>query len=174
MRWLLTALSAAVSLSTCAPLYASAEVDILELRAVLLARVCVNETSWAQTDDCSAIYEVIRRKATLRGRPFEVFILNHNHRTMDRARTHRRWIPWLRGDEQPRYWPYDVSWEERGLPQWRGRLAQAREIVAGIVQHRCLEAPWTWGNLQDRERARRMHLRKIDCGNTLNDFYGVP
>lgn len=160
-----------LTLATCNPLPAWA--DVMEDRAILLARVCTNETSWNLTDDCAAIYETIRHKADARGVPFERFIRSHNHRTMSLSRTQRRWIAYLRDDRRPAHWPRSTPWNDY-LPLWRARLQHARDIIAGNEASQCEETPWTWGSPQDRWNARRMHLRKIDCGITLNDFYVLP
>ena len=162
-----------LSLATCHPLPVFA-MDVMEERAILLARVCVNETSWELTDDCAAIYHVIRSKADARNVPFERFIRSHNRRTMSLRRIERRWIAHLRDDRRPLGWPRSRDWNGTYQELWRARLQHARDIVAGRETSLCTETPWTWGSVQDRWNARRMHLRKIDCGTTLNDFYVLP
>ncbi len=142
--------------------------------AVRLAQVCVHEVSFRTSDDCAAIYAVIDAKARAAGVPFAQYILRHNARTFDPARTGaRQWIPHLdESGNAPAHWPEAlVPWVTRGRVLWAARLDEARDLLAGRRRHRCTRIPWTWGGEMDRERAARLGLVAIDCGRTVNLFY---
>lgn len=144
--------------------------------ALLLARICVSEASWAcmETGDGAAIYHVLRYRAARRGQPWRVAARAYSPRATGTIapRTPRgAWVAQLREDgRQPDAWPSRVSWSAY-RERWLSVLAEARRVVAEGVASPCAEQPEHWGGRVDRERARRLGMRRIECGPTRNDFY---
>lgn len=108
--------------------------------------------------------------------------------------------PWLRDlspdGSEPEGWPSE-RWvsvtrdgvrvlERRPHASWgayRGRWMALYARAGEQVQMRlndwdewspCAEEPDHWGGSMDRDRADRMGLVEVDCGDTANDFYRWP
>ena len=144
--------------------------------ALLLARLCVSEAGWDcwQTGDGAAIYDVLRTRSAARRQTWRTAARSYAPHVGGRLapRTARgRWVAQLREDgEQPAGWPARASWSAY-RERWLGVLAEARRVVAEGVVSPCSERVEHWGGVVDRERARRLGMRRVDCGPTRNDFY---
>lgn len=144
--------------------------------ALVLARLCVSEAGlgcW-ETGDGAAIYSVLRARAARRGHTWRTAARSYSPHVTGRLapRTPRgAWVAQLREDgEQPAGWPARAPWSAY-RERWLGVLAEARRVVAEGVASPCAEQPEHWGGRVDRERARRLGMRRVDCGPTRNDFY---
>lgn len=134
---------------------------------VTLARICVNEASFRDSD-CRAIVEA-------RGR-YDVATLRRMHpRALASHRTDARpWIAHLGAtSEMPAGWPEDrVSWHERGLPAWTRILSTVRDTMR--TGGACEARPHVWGGRTlDAERISRLEARgyvRVDCGSTSNVY----
>lgn len=139
--------------------------------AVILARICVSEAGWSDTDDCAAIHAVIAGIAEREGMSWRAAARAASPRLAACA-VSRRWLCGLaENGDQPAHWPAAVSWS-RYRDDWLSMVARARQIMHGEHAHRCVEAPRTWGSVEDFARARRegRRMRVIDCGDTRNRF----
>lgn len=156
--------------------------------ALVLARVCAHEAGWDALDDCAAIYDVLRGGAERHGMTLRAYAYAYSGRAL-RGQTSRPWMGALREDGgEPLGWPSmrlvrmpgGVSRVERH-PSWSGYRAQwlalldyARALVSGAVVSRCEEPPHDWGGSMDHERAERIGLIPVVCGETRNTFYQRP
>lgn len=160
--------------------------------ALILARVCAHEAGWNahETGDCAAIHEVLWRGAIREGMSYRAFAHAYSGRAL-RGETSRRYFAYLdeRGSE-PAYWPRYYSRRGSGgivhmsvVPpfshyrrQWLDLLEYARGIVTQDPDDvsPCASPVHDWGGSMDRERANRIGLIEVECGNTRNDFYARP
>lgn len=160
--------------------------------ALLLARICAHEAGWEadETGDCAAIHEVLWRGAMREGMSYRSFAHAYSGRAL-RGETSRRYFAYLneRGEE-PAYWPRYYS--RRGsdglshlsvvppFSHYRRQWLELLEYARGIVgQHPddvspCASPVHDWGGSMDRERAQRIGLLEVECGDTRNDFYARP
>lgn len=136
-------------------------------RGLDLARAAVHEAGLeAHADEVAAIHAVAvaRCHGSVRCQMPRFFS----------GRTTRPWSLWLRRDgSRPWGWPSAAAWP-RFAARWLAILAAADRVVAGEIAHRCEAEPEAWGGAVDRERARRMRLVEVDCGETRNAFYVFP
>lgn len=139
-----------------------------------LARVAASEAGLLATDD-----EIAAIAAVLRESCSECSLLtsarNYSGRVFDPTRNDpRAWVAFLSPDgREPAHWPEGVSWSVH-RERWLAVYEAAGRVVRGDLVHRCPESPRHWGGAMDRERAARMRLVQIDCGDTRNDFYVLP
>lgn len=151
-----------------------------------LAQICVHEAGWndAGERDCAAINAAITNRARNTGRTWMAQAHAYATRVFDRERRDRRaWVAWLRADGgRPTHrYPYsEAQWSEGHRPKWMARLALARQILSGRITHQCDGEPEHWGGRHvriDQRRAesaiRRGVWRRLDCGDTRNDFFAV-
>ena len=164
-----------------------------------LARICVSEAGWAcwETGDGLGIHEVILRGADRHDMSYTGFARSYSS-AAGRERTHlserMRWIRELneRGDAPPS-WPTqryvrrgdaveirpNIPWS-RYRESWMAVLARAEEVVRRYqldnigVWGVCTSPVHDWGGAMDRERANRIGLIEVECGETSNDFYARP
>ena len=139
--------------------------------AVILARICVSEAGWRDSDDCAAIHAVIRRIAEISGSSWRDAARQASPRLAACA-VSRRWLCGLNARAtQPAHWPALLPWSAY-RDDWLEAVARARRIIEGDIAARCAETPRTWGSPQDFARARRegRRLRVVDCGRTRNRF----
>lgn len=151
---------------------------------VLLARVCAHEAGFDANVDCEAIHAVLQRVAARSGHSYRAAAFAYSGVAL-RGASRRSYVAQLdeRGRE-PASWPRMVTVCRRGTcrvvqhapwsayrERWLALVARAERIVAGAVAHSCDEEPDDWGGVADRERAARLGLRRISCGETRNDFY---
>lgn len=169
--------------------------------ALLLARICVSEAGWDcfDTKDGLAIHEVLLRGAARHGISYAAFARSYSKaagRGGENVRERIRWIREMneRGD-QPASWPaqryVNVGGTVRvhpGLPwaQYRGSwlavLERAKEVVRRYeldninVWGVCPSPVHDWGGDMDHERATRIGLIQVTCGEgvTSNNFYARP
>lgn len=169
--------------------------------ALLLARICVSEAGWDcfDTKDGLAIHEVLLRGAARHNISYSAFARSYSKaagRGGDNVRERIRWIREMneRGD-QPASWPaqryVNVGGAVRvhpGLPwsQYRGSwlavLERAREVVRRYALDNlqvwgvCPSPVHDWGGDMDHERATRIGLIRVTCGEgaTSNHFYARP
>jgi hypothetical protein len=168
--------------------------------ALALARICVSEAGWTcfETGDGMGIHEVILRGAERHGLSYSSYARSYSS-AAGREREHMtdraRWVRELneRGTA-PESWPrhtyartQDGTTRLRPAPSW-GRyrerwlavLARAREVVRAYNLSNieswgvCQSAVHDWGGSMDRERAERLRLIEVECGDTRNDFYARP
>ena len=167
--------------------------------ALLLARVCVSEAGWNCWDngDGLGIHEVFLRGAERHGMSYAGFARSYSS-AAGRERTHlserMRWVRELAADgSAPPSWPAHRYIRREGRVEvrpsipwshyreaWLAVLARAEQVVrdytlTNIVDWRVCEAPvHDWGGAMDRERATRIGLVEVECGDTRNDFYARP
>lgn len=161
-------------------------------RALMLAQLCAHEAGWDAdaTGDCAAIHEVIWRGARREGMRYESFARTYARRLFTGS-TSRAYFAQLdeRGRE-PSTWPR--TRERRmgnglvaieSVPrfshyrwQWLELLAYAASIVDREPEEvsPCASPVHDWGGSMDRERAARIGLIEVECGETRNDFYARP
>jgi len=156
-----------------------------------LARICASEAGlprraddgWLIAADCAAIHAVLEAGAERTGLSYLAYARSYSTRVFDAQRSDARaWIAHLspRGD-MPRGWPQGTvitSGGEVPAPQWSHYRAawlalyeHAGEIISGEVSHGCDGPISDWGGSMDRERARRLGMTRVECGETRNDFY---
>ena len=164
-----------------------------------LARICVSEAGWEcfESGDGLAIHEVLLRGAEREGMSYVNFARAYAGRVMG-ARPHDsvrlRWVGALREDGgEPGGWPRVTTRLMSGgvarveaMPPWsayRSRwmavLVRAREVTRLHLSETsewspCRSAVHDWGGVMDRERASRIGLIEVECGETSNDFYARP
>ena len=184
--------SALFGLAECA-----ASADARLTPALALARICVSEAGWEETDDCPAIHHVLLRGAEVRGgssRAYVSFASSYAHRLLTGDGQIQR--PWLRQLDargtEPGLWGFrrarDGSLTRVGGPPWRAyrtRWLAVLERATRLVEEArlsdwdewspCVEPPQHWGcpDCGDRERALARGWRQVDCGDTANDFWAT-
>lgn len=188
-------LAALVSLSTCAsPASAQRQRISPELA---LARICVSEAGWDcfETGDGYAIHEVILRGSTRHDISYTSYARAYSGRAVGSKPYigQRTWIPFLveNGDE-PRNWRTPLYRTQGGAvrvlgpppwsqyrARWLAVLEHARRVVRLSLSDiqdwgRCGQEVHDWGGSMDRDRARRLGLIEVECGETQNYFYRRP
>lgn len=165
--------------------------DVDDATVLALGRVIVSEANWAQTPDAAAIAEVLRGRQLARG---DVRLLDTIRAYCPRATGVRpstlirmAWISTLRLDAgEPAGWR-DLNEHRagRGLlplrwstyePRWRGRLAEARELLERPVDA-CPGTVDHWG-ARSLDRTG-LGWTEIRCGDpagpeTINRFWRLP
>jgi hypothetical protein len=165
--------------------------------ALLLARICVSEAGWEcwETGDGYAIHEVLLRGAERHEMRYETFARSYSPRATGMAPSRLRpWVSGLRADGgEPGSWPRIVTRPGRdGMvrvephppwasyrTRWLAVLSRAREVVSWRLDDVdewsvCEGDVHDWGGSMDRDRATRLGLLDVDCGETSNDFYARP
>lgn len=165
--------------------------------ALLLARICVSEAGWEcfDTRDGVAIHEVLLRGAERLGISYSSFARTYSPRaTGFEPSPLRPWVGGLREDgAAPSAWPRVITRRRADgtssvephppwaiyRPRWLAVLARAREVVGYTLDDvdewsPCDGSVHDWGGAMDRERARRIGLIEVECGETSNDFYARP
>jgi hypothetical protein len=147
-----------------------------------------------QTDDMRAIHATILRGAEIRDWSYVQFAWNYApHVIGGRGSIAREWLRELDpSGRQPPSWPLTVMRRRgdriRSEPHapwsaFRARFLRHYEIAGEIVAltldthsewSPCSEAPDDWGGEMDRERAERLRLIELECGDTDNDYYRRP
>ena len=159
---------------------------------LLLARICAHEAGWDADDtgDCAAIHEVLWRGAQREGMSYRSYAYAYAGRAL-RGETSRGYFAALNeAGDQPSTWPrYRTIRRSDGsrilgvVPpfshyraQWLELLAYANRIVAAPPDDSspCASPVHDWGGAMDRDRAARIGLIEIECGDTRNDFYARP
>lgn len=155
--------------------------------ALWLARICVHEAGWSSPEDCRAIWRVFERGAR-RHRTTPIGFARMYSRTVfdGTRRDPRGWITRLdasgnepegypqfveRGDARRRLRHRHPPWSNYRA-DWLRVLAESERIVRGEVHARC--RPDDWGGAMDAERAARIGLVPVNCGETHNVFYTRP
>ncbi len=153
-----------------------------------LARICASEAGLRVTDDCAAIYAVLSRNGA--SSAFLSRARSYSSRVFDLGRNDpRAWIAHLDpSGAQPTGWPTATRPEmsdsgqvryrrpppwSRYRQAWLDLYAHAGRIIRGEVAHECAEPPQDWGGDMDTARylARLPNARRVDCGQTLNNFW---
>lgn len=162
--------------------------ETAEMQALWLARICVHEAGFHSPDDCRAIWRVLERGARRHRTTPLGFARRYSRTVFDDTRTDPRgWITRLDATgQEPAGFPATVEREVDGRrrshrhPPWSGfrddwlrTLAASRRIVGGELRARC-RAPDDWGGPMDAERAARLGLMPLVCGETQNTFYARP
>lgn len=161
-------------------------------RQLALARICASEAGlprrsddgWEIAADCAAIHAVLEAGAERTGLSYLAYARSYSTRVFDAERDDSRaWIAHLSPTgAEPRGWPQGHVLTSRGrmvaAPRWshyRGAwlalYEHAGRILEGEVTHECDGAISDWGGSMDRERAQRLGMTRIECGDTRNDFY---
>lgn len=156
-----------------------------------LARICASEAGlprrvddgWLIPADCAAIHAVLEAGAERTGLSYISYARSYSTRVFDANRSDARaWIAHLspRGD-MPQGWPQGTvitsSGEVRApqwshyRPAWLALYEHAGLVLAGEITHECEGEISDWGGAMDRERARRLGMVRVECGDTRNDFY---
>ena len=156
-----------------------ARADYSTRDAVLVARACVHEATWAGgidgTNDCGGIIQVVESRreeresfASALARTMPRF----NRRSTDRAWVHAFGLRPVRRD--PPGWPSLVpasNFSER----WQSVLARVQGLLGEREPLPCVEQPSRWfGRRTDHERLEAVlatgEWREADCGPTRNAF----
>jgi hypothetical protein len=137
-----------------------------------LARLGAHEAGLqCSSDELAAIYSVARNRCS---RCSPSTALRTVSRRFFAGRTTRSYYLWLRRDgSAPWLWPSTASWT-RWRDRWLALLASADSVVRGERSHACELDPQAWGGAADAERARRLRLIEVQCGETANRFYRYP
>lgn len=154
--------------------------------AIDLALVCTHESTFDNTNDCAAIWQVLtwRAENAWEDSPtsFGVAARRYSKSVFNpREGKDRMWVTELSTDlSKPSSWPYrGLPWSTRyneNVPsfreRWFARLMQAQRIVNGDYQQ-CSEQPIHWGAPygEDLARAQRAGWRRVDCGDTANAYW---
>lgn len=163
-----------MSLALVTGLASVAEAQSSDSDALLLARVCVHEAGFDSTEDCSAIAVVLRRLAERQNAPFARAAFAYSGRAL-RGLTRRSYVAQLDATgARPRGWSRGLDWEGDYRARWLELLAYCERVLRGEERSDCAEPPDDWGGRMDRERAQRLGLVEVDCGETRNDFYRRP
>jgi hypothetical protein len=166
--------------------------------ALALALLCINEAGWDcfESGDGLAIHEVLLRGAHRNRMSYAGFARAYAGRLFG-ARPHRvsrmHWVGELTPDcTEPPSWPRVSTRRVGGSvrvvehPPWshyvdscRSVMERAREVVSLSLDNvedwsRCESPVHDWGGSMDRDRAARIGLVEIECGETANDFYCRP
>jgi hypothetical protein len=195
----LTAHLVSAALLVLAPLGVEAQDRRHEEDALALARICVSEAGWNcwDTGDGMAIHEVILRGAERHDMRYVTYARAYSRRATGAVPMTgaRAWLPMLNAaGTEPANWP-EHSYRRRPdgtvavtphppwsryRESWLAILARAREVVRSLSLENAIE--WSscerpvhdWGGAMDRERAERIGLVEVSCGETQNDFYCRP
>lgn len=176
-------LLAAVVLATALPSPARAEERLTP--ALALARICVSEAGWEcfDTGDGLGIHEVLLRGAERHGIRYVSYARAYSSRATGRVESrHRPWVGHLRTDaREPDRWPPFPHAPWRSFrARWRRVLAEAERVVATYDLENlgewgvCLDTAEDWGGPCDDDRAERLGLILVECGETENRFYKRP
>jgi len=156
-----------------------------------LARICVSEAGWScfETGDGYGIHEVLLRGSERESLRYTTYARSYAGRVMG-ARPHEHprllWVMNLRADGgAPAHWPTTRGNAEPHAPwssyrqRWVEVLSRAREVVTFTLDDIddwgvCDDPAHDWGGWMDRERAARIGLLPVQCGDTRNDFYSRP
>lgn len=156
---------------------------------VILARIGWSEAGIdVDPRELAAIAAVLRSRAAIIGTDLPGAACAYSRRVFDPARTdRRRWLADLDAlGSEPTGWSdsYVVCrgtvCDVRRRPPWSSFRTRwlalvdvARRVLAGDIDHGCEEDPGWWGAPYggDLERARRMGLRRLDCGGLRNAYY---
>lgn len=144
-----------------------------------LSRAMIAEAGWESTRDHIAIaYVLARRWRTMvkrfpRMRFVDVIRFYCSGLEPGNHSPTRRQV-WLKGltfgVEEPDGWPSSrASWEKH-LPLWRSTLTRAARWGSGVFRDPCSGRAWHWGGTMDLPKER---MYRVDCGETLNTFYGL-
>lgn len=145
--------------------------------AVLLARVCLSEADASRSNDCAAIAEVTRRRASMTGRTVGQQLRAYSGEATGTRPTVRPRLVWIsrldRGATRPQGYPERLRWEPYRAV-WLRLLAEAEALLAH-PRSVCREPPDHWGMRTGHEYWSRVRIgwRPIDCGPTRNAFWRV-
>lgn len=147
-----------------------------------LARYCVNEAGFqiekpfeetTIPNDCSAMHQsLVNNFESDRLRTW--MMRRYGDNVFNRERTERRYIPFLRpfSRRAPRGWRH-ADWDLHG-PRFDEIYEYAGQILRGEVEPVCQPHHWgaPWRSM--RRRSRRRGWVRLDCGETVNDYWRVP
>lgn len=140
--------------------------------ALALARIWVSENGLRrQSDDQTAILEVLRDRARRMGVDILTAMRRYCPRSFDLHRTDaRRWIAHLQRDgSQPTGWPTRLRWSTHEAI-WRVMADRAVTLLSSEPTHICKKAPGHWA-ARSFQRPRLLGWEEVDCGDTSNAFY---
>lgn len=158
--------------------------------ALLLARTCVHEAGWRSPEDCAAIWRVWLAGAEREGLSPASFGRAYSRRLLVLRSVARTWAAHLeRSGSEPVGWPrtrvvrdgasarveLHAPWSAY-RERWLGVLAVCDAIVRGegpALPESCAPTDWGGPGLDD-ERAARIGLVEVDCGDTANRYYVRP
>lgn len=151
----------------------TARADAWTDEEVAVARHCVSERSFAESDDCRVVAWIDRRNAERRGISVGEW-MERAHRNHLRSPS-RPWLAELDASgRRPPSWPEGLPWEG-ARDDWFRTLAVVREVLSG-GSHGCNGTPLVWGSPRfDRGRLDRWYARgyrRLHCGRTRNEFVG--
>lgn len=168
-------------------------------RQLALARICASEAGmpsrgqdgqWQFAPDCAAIHSVFTLGAQRTGLSYLAFARAYSGRLFDSSRTDRRaWLSQLdAAGTEPSAWPRHIMRRLRGgetevrphapwshyRAAWLALYEHAGRILAGEVVDQCDGDVSDWGGDMDTQRAERLQLIPVSCGQTHNNFYLRP
>lgn len=143
-----------------------------------LARAMVGEAGWlARRDHIAIAYVLKRRWKTMRKRwsqiRFKTVVLSYSKALGGGRREYTARQLWVRNLgfdlHKPKGWPQKISWK-RHSKYWKSILKYVVQWGDGKLSDPCRGRSYHWGGYTDIPNNR---LFPIDCGETLNTFYGI-
>ena len=125
--------------------------------------------------DLAAIHDVLQSGAERENVSPQRFAYLYSRRFFT-GRAPRSWILGLGlpGAAAPPGWPGNMSWA-RWEPRWLEHLERSLAITLGQIMSECEETPDDWGSpTTDHDRAVRMGLVLVACGDTRNEYWSRP
>lgn len=146
-----------------------------------LARTAVREAGVRayERDDAAAIAAVVSFRAeNIYHTTFVRALMRYTRDAPIRRDRPRPWITQLMPSaRRPSMFPQHIPWAGHALRHWRRTYGQARDVMAGEIEHRCVipdvmddepAVPHDWGSDADAARYQRDNPSAIelDCGQT--------
>lgn len=152
--------------------------------ALALGRLCLSEAGWNcwNTNDGLMIHEVLLRGAKRHSVPYETYARWYSRRVIaGTPRGPRPWIATLQdSDRQPV--GFRFRWDGQYRELWMGIMDRSSYTTTNLTLDNVQD--WTvcnrpvhdWGAPygHDMERARRLGLIPVDCGDTRNRPWARP
>lgn len=154
-----------------------------------IARICVSEASFARSNDCPAIVEVLRNRARRLNRSLLAMARSYAPRATGRRMprsVRQAWVAALTLDgTEPRHWDtYNAERARRGMvpvpwaryrSAWFARIAEVESLLRQ-PREVCADEPLHWGARYgvDYERPMRLGWIRVDCGTAKNLFWRLP
>lgn len=144
-----------------------------------LARAMVAEAGWeAERDHVAIAYVLLRKWRTIKRSSPDVRLIHiirgycAGLEPGRRELTNRqRWLRSLSMDMlEPDGWPKSRARWSAHKKLWAAALKRAELVYRGELRDPCRGKAWHWGGAMD-PRKGKMYV--VDCGETLNTFYGI-
>lgn len=145
---------------------------------IWLARAMIGESGWLSVNDHVAIAYVLKRRwNAIQNRwpkiRFKTVILAYAKALGGGRREYTRRQIWVRSLSfdlsEPQGWPQKVSWKSHSK-YWIQTLERVDRWVRGELPDPCKGRAFHWGGNMDTPRET---MFPVDCGDTINTFYGL-